>query len=508
MYIDFSTLQGMFVLATSVKTCNIARIFYCKRVCTDSSRRYSNISAMKSLESIPTVQKFLGLIDLELMRCGKDKIIDLFKGRAKEYGNMWVLQPTWNARKSVVLSAPEFFQQYYETEGKYPLRQIDQMERFIIARDEAGIERGIVPSSNETWMKYRKQLNNYYLKPKELEVYIPKLSLIANKTSREIVLSSNCDKDFSIFQQQVYLWALQSIYFVVTHCELDGIDESVLSRLVASARDIIENVAPSKPLLISPKIYFPKGLKKLIKSYQFLREFVTNRVVGELGDENALSKELKNKIRLLDYDQSTSDLNENEQFSNSLDSILGGLDTTQISTIRFWYNLAKNPHVQDKIYEEIQSVMGREEEITPDHLHQFRYLKDCLKESLRLSPPTLSIGRITLKDIVINNTLIPKGTGLIFLTTTHLDEANFKQCDSFIPERWQTREGRHPYAYLPFGIGTRMCVGKRLAEIEMQLITVQLMKKASIIVEQEPTYECETLIYPIGLQLSFPQRNT
>ena len=53
-------------------------------------------------------------------------------------------------------------------------------------------------------------------------------------------------------------------------------------------------------------------------------------------------------------------------------------------TILWWlYNLARFPHVQEKLYQEIESVVGKHDDITPKHLAKLHYLKSCLKESMR-----------------------------------------------------------------------------------------------------------------------------
>lgn len=62
----------------------------------------------------------------------------------------------------------------------------------------------------------------------------------------------------------------------------------------------------------------------------------------------------------------------------------------------------------------------------------------------------------------------------------HRDAEHFDDPESFVPERWlrgnqpQTvRTNRHPFAYLPFGFGKRMCVGKRFVEMQIQLLTAR-----------------------------------
>ena len=54
----------------------------------------------------------------------------------------------------------------------------------------------------------------------------------------------------------------------------------------------------------------------------------------------------------------------------------------------------------------------------------------------------------------------------------------FTNPDQFLPERWMkghSLEGQHhPYAVLPFGFGTRMCIGRRIAELEMWQLIIKV----------------------------------
>ena len=64
------------------------------------------------------------------------------------------------------------------------------------------------------------------------------------------------------------------------------------------------------------------------------------------------------------------------------------------------------------------------------------------------------------------------------------DPANFTDPDSFHPERWLRGDGQtmrpgkgqavHTFAALPFGHGPRMCIGKRVAELEMHLLLARV----------------------------------
>lgn len=76
---------------------------------------------------------------------------------------------------------------------------------------------------------------------------------------------------------------------------------------------------------------------------------------------------------------------------------------------------------------------------------------------------------------------IPKGIQVVFPTiVTGTMEKYCKNADVFQPERWLkenqggTGEYIHPFASLPYGYGARMCLGRRFADLEMQILLAKV----------------------------------
>lgn len=76
-----------------------------------------------------------------------------------------------------------------------------------------------------------------------------------------------------------------------------------------------------------------------------------------------------------------------------------------------------------------------------------------------------------------------------------LDEAQFKQNKKFIPERWLKdnndaqcphAKDAHPFAYIPFGFGSRMCVGRRFAELEIEVVVSRIIREFKLEWNQPP----------------------
>ena len=83
--------------------------------------------------------------------------------------------------------------------------------------------------------------------------------------------------------------------------------------------------------------------------------------------------------------------------------------------------------------------------------------------------------------MVIGGHLVPKGTACLFSNEILGRDPRFfgPDPDTFVPERWlaQAAAARpHPFSVRPFGFGRRLCLGKRFAELEIQLAVVRMIR--------------------------------
>jgi cytochrome P450 len=104
-----------------------------------------------------------------------------------------------------------------------------------------------------------------------------------------------------------------------------------------------------------------------------------------------------------------------------------------------------------------------------------------LKEAMRLFPPIPLHFREAIKEIDLRNGhIIPAGTNIfVSVYNVHRDPRHFPDPEKFDPERFspQNSLGRHPYAYTPFGIGRRMCVGHVFAIMEAKTILSTVLRR-------------------------------
>jgi len=168
------------------------------------------------------------------------------------------------------------------------------------------------------------------------------------------------------------------------------------------------------------------------------------------------------------------------------DALLAGIDTTGNTAGLIMYHLATNPDKQEKLYEEIVKIIGKDGKMTEEALAQMRYLKACQQESMRMTPVAIGTERAAGQDIVLSGYQVPKGTLIFRLgALMSMDEKYFKNPDQFLPERWirgcpQHEKLNNAYANLPFGHGPRACVGQRFARLELYMIMFKLIQKYKI----------------------------
>jgi len=119
------------------------------------------------------------------------------------------------------------------------------------------------------------------------------------------------------------------------------------------------------------------------------------------------------------------------------------------------------------------------------------YLRACIKESLRIYPLAFGSSRVIKSDIVLDGFQVPKETPVILLFHgLQMNDAHYPRSKEFLPERWlrnakeESSDSKcpialkmsNPFVYLPFGFGPRMCIGKRIAEMELELGIARLIR--------------------------------
>ena len=199
-------------------------------------------------------------------------------------------------------------------------------------------------------------------------------------------------------------------------------------------------------------------------------------------------------------DPETGDAFTDEQLGDQVATmILAGHETT--ATALFWslYLLALDPESQDQLAAEVRgaSVNGALD------VERLKFTRAVVDESMRLYPPAFLIARAAAgPDTIAGRPVKKKDVILIAPWLLHRHEKLWRDPNAFIPSRFMP--GTPPpdrFAYLPFGVGARVCIGAHFALVEATLALAKMIGAFRVeLLDKEP-------VIPVGVVTTQPDRS-
>ena len=153
--------------------------------------------------------------------------------------------------------------------------------------------------------------------------------------------------------------------------------------------------------------------------------------------------------------------------------LLAGHDTTALTLTYAWWLVGTHPHVEERLREEFESVLGGEPPETARELRNLEYTGWVLNEAMRLYPPVYTMFRQANRDVTLAGYDIEEGAMLMLPQwAIHRDPRWFDDPETFDPDRWdpERRAERHRFSFFPFGAGSRSCIGRQLSLMEAKVI--------------------------------------
>lgn len=175
-----------------------------------------------------------------------------------------------------------------------------------------------------------------------------------------------------------------------------------------------------------------------------------------------------------------------------------GHETTATALGWTWYLLAKHPHVEARLADELKAALGGRAPTVAD-VARLPFVEHIISESMRLYPPVFAMGRVAREPCVVGGYDIPPDTTFLMSQwVSHRDPRYFDAPEEFRPERWAEEKMQHlpRFAYFPFGGGPRLCIGAPLAMLEAVLIVATIAQRFRFeLAEDQPVkiFPCVTL---------------
>ncbi|KAH1121213.1 hypothetical protein J1N35_004373 [Gossypium stocksii] len=163
-----------------------------------------------------------------------------------------------------------------------------------------------------------------------------------------------------------------------------------------------------------------------------------------------------------------------------LDMLIAGTETS--STVVEWAmsEMIKNTRILEKAQAEVRQVYDRAGDVNESDLHELKYLKLVMKETLRLHPPVpLLLPRESRERCEINGYEIPAKTKVIVNAWAIGRDSNYwNEAERFYPERFIDSSVDYKgtnFEFIPFGAGRRICPGMSYGMAVVELSVAQLL---------------------------------
>jgi cytochrome P450 len=213
------------------------------------------------------------------------------------------------------------------------------------------------------------------------------------------------------------------------------------------------------------------------------RKVLDEIVFGEIAQRRARGEEGRMDVLslLLDVrDEGGEGFSDREVRDQLMTLMFAGHDTSTSTLTFLMYELARRPDVIDELQAEQDRVLGGGLPDIEKLEREMPYLDAVIDEVLRLYPPAWIGPRRVMNEFEFNGHSVPQGAYLNYCSwASHRIPEFFPDPEAFRPERFAAeRKAALPRgAYVPFGGGRRICIGKRFGKIEVKLVATMLLQR-------------------------------
>ncbi|MEZ6187314.1 MAG: cytochrome P450 [Planctomycetota bacterium] len=224
---------------------------------------------------------------------------------------------------------------------------------------------------------------------------------------------------------------------------------------------------------VQPPLWVPtRGNRRLRRARNTLRRLMREVLAARRAD-GAPRDDLLGRL----LQPGDEGLGDDELVDEMVTLLIAGHDTSAAALAWTLYLLATNPAARDEVQAEVDAV-ARDRPPTAADLPALRLTRQAFEEALRLYPPAWGQPRQSLAEDAVGGFRLPARS--LITTSQWLVQrhpAHWPDPLRFDPHRFDPEQvaTRHRFAYVPFGGGPRLCIGRQLALLEAPLILATLL---------------------------------
>ncbi|KAJ8912880.1 hypothetical protein NQ315_011203 [Exocentrus adspersus] len=479
----------------------------------ETAKPYSEIPGPKPIPILGNTWRLLPIV-------GQYDVSDVAKLSSlfyKEYGKIVKLSGLVGRPDLLFIYDADEIEKIYRREGPTPFRpSMPCLVKYKsdIRKNFFGELAGVVGVHGEPWREFRTKVQKPILQLRTVKKYIEPIEVVTKDfIQRMLEMKDENNEMPGDFDNEIHKWSLECIGRVSLDVRLGCLDpnlspDSEPQKIIDAAKYALRNIAILE-LRFPFWRYFPTPIwTRYVKNMDYFIEICMKHIDAAMErlktktviDEKELS--LVERILANEPDPKTA-------YILALDLILVGIDTISMAVCSILYQLATRPEQQEKLYQELKKIIPDPNvALDAQKLDQMVFLKAFIKEVFRVYSTVIGNGRTLQEDMVLLGYRVPKGVQVVFPTlVTGSMEEYVSEPDKFIPERWMKSESEkynlHSFASLPYGYGARMCLGRRFADLEMQVLLAKLIRSYKLEYHHRPLEYKVTFMYAPDGDLRF-----
>ncbi len=388
---------------------------------------------------------------------------------------------------------------------------------------EMGVKKGLFAAEGQDWAHQRRMVMASF-SPTHVRAYFPQLVRVTERLKRRWQASAGQSLDMQAELMRFTVDAISGLAFGQDINTLESDEDIIQQHLDKIFPAIWRRTNALIPYWRYVKLPVDRQLDRSIQAVNLAIDgFVRDARVRLQNPARRAAPQNLLEAMVLAADEAGSGVNDDDVAGNVFTMLLAGEDTTATSLSWMLYLLSRDPQAMRKCVEEVDRVMGPADNAaswTPEKMADLDYIEACTHESMRLKPVGPFNMVEALKDTVVADVAVPKGT-VVFMLLRHdnLNDACFPKAAEFKPERWLDEAspdapgtvGNAKRVSMPFGAGPRVCPGRYLALLEIKMAMAMLLQNFELLgVDTPDGGEAQELMsftmVPVGLRIRLRPR--
>jgi cytochrome P450 len=264
--------------------------------------------------------------------------------------------------------------------------------------------------------------------------------------------------------QQVTLDVIMSAVFGIA----SGAHQEELKRRVRAMIEPVASRAGLLMMLLSGGRLAPSGMREFEQRRRALDELIYAEIAARRAAADLEQRPDVFSMLLLARDDDGQPMTDQELRDELVTLLVAGHETTATGLAWAWELLLRNPGVLERLRASLE--------------HDETYLEAVVKETLRVRPVVPGVGRVVRGGpFELGPYVIPEGVEINpSIAAIHRRPDLYPDPAEFRPERFLGDDAPDTYTWLPFGGGTRRCLGASFALVEMRIAIRRMLERTSL----------------------------